>query len=210
MAHLVLARHGESQFNAKSLWTGVWDVPLTTRGRHEAGLMAAAIKDTRPDVVFTSVLSRARDTLGLILSQNHWEHIPMHADPALNERDYGELTGMNKWAVEERFGETKFQRWRRGWDAPVPGGETLKMVYRRTIPFFDSHILPELRHGHDVMVVAHGNSLRTIIKHLEGLDSHQVEQLEMPFGVVLVYTFDKAGDVIAKEVRRLDIDRPRA
>jgi 2,3-bisphosphoglycerate-dependent phosphoglycerate mutase len=210
MAHLILARHGESQFNAKSLWTGIWDVPLTQRGRQEAVMMAEAIQDTKPDVAYTSLLSRARDTLQIILSHNHWEHVPIHADAALNERDYGELTGMNKWAVEERFGESKFQHWRRGWDAPVPDGETLKMVYRRAVPYFEDHPLDDLKHGRDVIIVAHGNSLRTLIKHLENLDAHQIENLEMPFGVVLLYTFDKHGEVIAKEVRRLDIQRPPA
>ncbi|MDF2460766.1 MAG: 2,3-bisphosphoglycerate-dependent phosphoglycerate mutase (phosphoglyceromutase) (pgam) [Candidatus Saccharibacteria bacterium] len=210
MAHLILTRHGESQFNAKSLWTGTWDVPLTHKGRGEAKQMAALIKDTPPKVAFTSLLSRAKDTLAIILDTNHWTHVPVHSDAALNERDYGELTGMNKWAVEERFGEKQFQRWRRGWDDPVPDGETLKQVYRRAVPYYDANILPELKHDHNVLVTAHGNTLRALIKHLDELDSNQVQQLEMPFGEVLIYTFDKHGKVLAKERRKLDIDRPPA
>src|SRR3712207_4590735 len=127
MPHLILTRHGQSQFNAKSLWTGNWDVPLTAQGRHEAQLMAAAIKDIKPAVAFASALSRATETLSIILAHNHWKP-KVYADAALNERDYGDLTGMNKWVVEERYGEAQFNKWRRGWNEPVPGGETLKQV----------------------------------------------------------------------------------
>ncbi len=203
MPYLTLARHGESQFNAKSLWTGIWDVPLTKKGRHDAVLMAHVLKDTKPDVAYTSALSRAKDTLDIILATNHWTHVPVTSNPALNERDYGDLTGMNKWAVEEQYGEKQFQKWRRGWDEPVPEGETLKMVYRRAIPYFDTHILADLKHGKDVIITAHGNTLRAIIKHLDELDNQQVQQLEMPFGVVIVYTLDKHGTVLAKEVRKV-------
>ena len=209
MAHLVLTRHGESQFNAKSLWTGTWDVPLTKQGRHEAKITAHHIKDMKPAVAFTSVLSRATETLSIILAENHWKP-KVVADPALNERDYGDLTGMNKWTVEEQYGEEQFNKWRRGWDERVPEGETLKKVFQRVVPYYEKRILPELEHGHNVLITAHGNSLRALIKYLDGLDNRQIQSLEMPWGEVIVYDIDKHGKVAAKDVRRLHFQAPPA
>ena len=137
---LILTRHGESEFNAKSLWTGTWDIPLTDKGRQQAQLMGEALSDLKPDVGFSSARMRAQDTLKGILQANHWD-IPVHHSHLLNERDYGELTGLNKWEVEEKYGNDQFTRWRRGWDEPVPGGETLKDVYLRALPYFVEHIL---------------------------------------------------------------------
>jgi 2,3-bisphosphoglycerate-dependent phosphoglycerate mutase len=209
MAYLVLTRHGESAFNAKSLWTGIWDVPLTKRGRHEATVTAHHIKDIKPAVAFTSVLSRATETLTIILAQNHWKP-KVTANPALNERDYGDLTGMNKWAVEEQYGEAQFNKWRRGWDEPVPEGETLKKVFQRVIPYYEDHILPELKHGKNVLITAHGNSLRALMKYLDQLDNHQVQSLSMPWGEVVVYTIDRHGAVTNKEVRKMHFQAPPA
>jgi 2,3-bisphosphoglycerate-dependent phosphoglycerate mutase len=210
MSFLVLARHGESQFNAKSLWTGIWDVPLTKQGRHEASQMAHATKDIRPAVCYTSALSRAKDTLAIILKDNDWTKIPVHSDPAFNERDYGDLTGMNKWVVEEHYGRTQFDKWRRGWDEPVPDGETLKMVYRRVIPYFEKHVLTDLEHGKNVLVTAHGNTLRALIKYLDDLSDVQVQGLEMPFGQILIYDFDPKGHVTSKIIRKIEIKPPPA
>lgn len=210
MAQLILARHGESQFNAKSLWTGQWDVPLTKQGRHEATLIAAAIKDMKPSVAYTSCLSRAQDTLTIILEHNKWSRIPVHADSALNERDYGDLTGMNKWVVEERYGRTQFEKWRRGWDEPVPDGETLKAVYRRVIPYYEKTIQPNLAHDKTVLIVAHGNSLRALMKYLDGLSPTQVASLEMPFGEVITYASDASGHCSSKKSIKLKIIPPPA
>jgi 2,3-bisphosphoglycerate-dependent phosphoglycerate mutase len=209
MAFLVLTRHGESQFNAKSLWTGSWDVPLTKNGRHEAKITAHHIKDIKPCVAFTSVLSRATETLSIILAENHWKP-KVVANPALNERDYGDLTGMNKWTVEEQFGEAQFNKWRRGWDEPVPEGETLKQVFRRVVPYYEQHILPELQHGHNVLITAHGNSLRALMKYLDELDNQQIQSLGMPWGEVFVYAIDKQGHVTGKESRKMPFQAPPA
>jgi 2,3-bisphosphoglycerate-dependent phosphoglycerate mutase len=209
MAYLVLVRHGESQFNAKSLWTGTWDVPLTDKGRHEAELMARAIRDVKPAAAFTSNLSRATETLTIILAHNHWKP-KVTADAALQERDYGDLTGMNKWVVEQQHGAEQFTKWRRGWNEPVPGGETLKDVYKRVVPYFEKHVLPELKHGHNVLIVAHGNSLRALMKSLDHLSDLGVEQLEMPFGNVLIYTFDRHGATTTKENRQINTVAPPA
>ncbi|HEY6736639.1 MAG TPA: 2,3-bisphosphoglycerate-dependent phosphoglycerate mutase [Candidatus Saccharimonadia bacterium] len=209
MSHLILVRHGESQFNAKSLWTGTWDVPLTDRGRHEAQMMAHAIKDLKPTYAFTSNLSRATETLEIILTTNHWKP-KVAADAALAERDYGELTGMNKWVVEEKYGEAQFNKWRRGWDEPVPGGETLKQVYRRVIPYYESHILPHLKGETTVLLVAHGNSIRTLIKYLDDLSNEQVKNLEMLFGAAVIYTLDPHHKVVRKDTRKIPITPPPA
>jgi 2,3-bisphosphoglycerate-dependent phosphoglycerate mutase len=209
MTKLILVRHGESAFNAKSLWTGIWDVPLTPKGRHDAALTAAAIEDLKPDLAFTSKLSRASDTLKIILEHNHW-NIPVHAGAALNERDYGDLTGMNKWDVEERYGQDQFAKWRRGWDEPVPNGETLKMVYARVVPYYCKYILPELISGRSVIVAAHGNSIRALTKYLENLSDKAIETVEMLFGQIVIYDVDNAGAVDNKAVIKLDITKPPA
>lgn len=189
---LILTRHGESEFNAKSLWTGLWDIPLTEKGRQQATLMGEALSQTRPDIAFTSALVRAQETLSIILRTNHWE-IPVHQSHFLNERDYGELTGLNKWEVEKNYGPEKFIAWRRGWDEPVPGGETLKDVSGRALPFFEEHILPLLKAGQTVLITAHGNTLRALIKHFDHIDDVGVESLEVPFGQIVTYEFDAHG-----------------
>ncbi|HSX01948.1 MAG TPA: 2,3-diphosphoglycerate-dependent phosphoglycerate mutase [Candidatus Saccharimonadia bacterium] len=209
MPQLILARHGESEFNAKSLWTGIWDVPLTAKGRRDAALMAAVIHDLPIDVAFTSGLSRAQDTLAIILRDNHWI-VPVHRSVALNERDYGQLTGLNKWEVEAKYGRPQFQRWRRGWNEPVPGGETLKDVSARAIPYYQEHIAPELQAGHNVLLVAHGNTLRALIKHLDLLSDEAVEQLEMPFGEIIVYDMSPDGRPTVKHVRQIASAAPPA
>jgi 2,3-bisphosphoglycerate-dependent phosphoglycerate mutase len=205
----VLTRHGESQFNAKSLWTGSWDVPLTKNGRHEAKITAHHIKDIIPALAFTSVLSRATETLSIILAENHWKP-KVIANPALGERDYGDLTGMNKWAVEEQYGEEQFNKWRRGWDEPVPNGETLKQVFRRVIPYYEQYILPELKQGKNVLITAHGNSLRALMKYLDQLDNQQVQNLSMPWGEVIVYGIDPHGQVTGKDIRHMHFQAPPA
>ena len=206
---LVLSRHGESEFNAKSLWTGIWDIPLTDKGRQEAKLMGEALADIRPDVAYTSALIRAQATLHIILDTNGWD-VPVHKAHQLNERDYGELTGLNKWEVQEKYGDAQFSLWRRGWDEPVPGGETLKDVFARSTEYFNEHIVPQLATGKTILVTAHGNTLRALIKYLDKLDNQAVESLEMQFGQLLVYDFDEKGHVIAKAIRQIDVTPPPA
>ncbi len=206
---LILSRHGESEFNAKSLWTGIWDIPLTDKGRHEATLMGEALADLKPDIAYTSALIRAQDTLRIILRTNSWD-IPVHQVHQLNERDYGELTGLNKWEVQEKYGDDQFTLWRRGWDEPVPGGETLKDVYARSTTYFNEHILHQLTGGKTVLVTAHGNTLRALIKYLDHLDDKAVESLEMPFGQLIIYEFDDNGIVKSKVIRKIDTTPPPA
>lgn len=203
MPHLILIRHGESEYNAKELFTGTTDAPLTNQGKRDASTIAMAIKDLKPEVAFSSTMNRAKETLEIMVVDNGWDMMPVTADAALNERDYGSLTGQSHQAVEKKYGKEQFSKWRRGWDEPIPGGgETLKMVYRRAVLYFEVHILPHLRHGNSVLIVAHGNTLRALIKHVDGLDDKQVEKLEMPLEEIVVYNYEIR--VTSKQVRKTD------
>ena len=206
MPYLLLARHGESEFNSKNLWTGLTDCDLTDKGRGQASLMAGAIKDLKPDVAFTSMLTRAQDTLQIILQDNGWDKIPTYFNKSLNERDYGDYTGMNKLEVEKKVGHDQFVKIRRGWDEPVPGGETLKVVYQRIMLYFNEHILPEIKSGKSVLVVAHGNSLRALIKYLDNLGDQDIEAVEMPLVEILVYNYEMR--IASKQVRQFQAKLP--
>src|SRR5215203_5323364 len=145
MAYLVLIRHGESEYNAKSLWTGWADPPLSEKGRDQAHVAAEKLKDIHFDFAYTSVLKRAKETWEEIKKIIGQENIPTTTDKALNERDYGDMTGKNKWEVKEQIGEEEFMKIRRAWDYPPPNGESLKMVHERVIPYYQSEILPKLK-----------------------------------------------------------------
>ncbi len=201
MAKLVLVRHGESEWNAKGLWTGWTDVSLSEKGIEEAQAAGNKLKDIHFDVAFTSALKRAHQTLHSILTQTGQTFLQAKAAKELNERDYGDLTGKNKWEVKEQVGEEEFQKIRRSWDYPPPNGESLKMVYERVLPYYKKEILPELKAGKNVIIAAHGNSLRALIKYLENVSDEDIPNLEVATGGVLVYDIDKEGNVTNKEVR---------
>lgn len=206
MPHLLLVRHGESEYNANNMFTGLKDIPLTEKGRQQAAVMAGAIKDLKPDGAYTSSLSRAQETLKIITKTNDWDYVPIVANPALNERDYGELTGKNKQQTEEQLGHEAFIKMRRGWDQPIPNGETLRMVYRRAVLYFTEEILPNIRHGHNILIVAHGNTLRALIKHLDNLNDGEVENLEMPLVEIVVYDYEVR--IASKQVRKFQSNLP--
>ena len=206
MPYLLLARHGESEFNAKNLFTGKTDAPLTEKGREQAATMASAIKDLAPSLAYTSALSRAQDTLSIILHENNWLNTPVVSHEALNERDYGDLTGKNKAELEGQYGTEQFLRWRRGWNEPIPNGETLQTVYHRVMPYFVDQILPNLKRGQNILVVAHGNTLRALIKHLDDLDDSQVQSLEMPLVEIVVYDYEVR--IASKQVRKFEARLP--
>jgi 2,3-bisphosphoglycerate-dependent phosphoglycerate mutase len=201
MAYLALVRHGQSEWNALGLWTGLTDISLNDIGREEARHSAEAISRIRFDVAYTSVLQRAQQTLDEILQSNGNSGISIFRDAALNERDYGDLTGKNKWEVRDQYGEEQFLKWRRSWDYDVPGGESLKDVYARVVPYFEATILPRLKRGDNVLVVAHGNSLRALVKHLESLTEDEVVGLEIGTAEVYLYEVDAAGKIVSKEIR---------
>jgi 2,3-bisphosphoglycerate-dependent phosphoglycerate mutase len=201
MAQLVLVRHGESEWNAKGLWTGWTDVNLSENGREEAKKAGELLKDIHFDNAYTSNLKRAQQTLEEITNVTGQKDIPTVADKALNERDYGDYTGKNKWEVKEEVGEEEFQKIRRSWDYPPANGESLKMVYERVIPYYEKEILPKLKEGKNVIIAAHGNSLRALIKYLENISDEDIPNLEMATGGVYVYDLDNEGKVTNKEIR---------
>ena len=201
MTYLVLVRHGQSQWNLENRFTGWTDVPLTETGRQEAKRAGHLLHDIPVDSAFTSALQRAQETLAIILGVLHCEEIPIVKDAALNERAYGDLTGMNKDEAAARFGAKQVQAWRRSWDIQPPGGESLADTDARAFPFFRDHILPRVTSGENVVVVAHGNSLRAIVKEIERLTPEQVVTLEIATATPYVYTLDAEGRIVHKEIR---------
>jgi 2,3-bisphosphoglycerate-dependent phosphoglycerate mutase len=200
MAYLVLIRHGQSEWNAKSLWTGWTDVDLTERGREQARDAAEKIKDMSFDICFTSELKRAKQTWGEVSRVIGAENVKTVSDTALNERNYGDLTGKNKWEVEKQLGDEEFLKIRRSWDYPPLNGESLKDVYERVVSYYNSYILPELRGGKNVIVVAHGNSLRALVKLLENISDEKIYKLEMKLGEPFVYEIDSEGGIVSKKI----------
>lgn len=202
MAYLVLVRHGQSEWNALGKWTGQTDVPLTEKGKEEARSAAQTLKEITFDQAHQSHHKRAKETLDIILDELGQATVHTQSSAALNERDYGELTGKNKWQVKEEYGEEQWMKWRRGWDDPVPGGETLKDVYDRAVPYYEKQILADLQADRNVLVSAHGNSLRAIVKHLEQIAETDIPCLEIGTGEVYVYEIEpETGRVLAKDIK---------
>jgi 2,3-bisphosphoglycerate-dependent phosphoglycerate mutase len=206
---LLLVRHAESEWNLLGKWTGRTDVHLTDNGREQAVKVGAILKDIELHHAYTSEQIRTVETLAHVLegAEKEMEH---ERSGQLNERDYGEYTGLNKWEVLEQLGEDTFTRIRRSWDEPIPGGETLEMVHERAIPFYKDHILPKLLEGKNVIVVSHGNTIRALIKYLEDISHEGVAEVEMPFGHVLLYKVTPEGKHHSKETRKIDIKPPHA
>lgn len=202
MAKLALVRHGQSEWNVKNWWTGLTDVGLTEIGIKEAQSAGEQLKDIPFDIAFTSVLTRAKDTWKYISYQLAKKEIETIENEALNERDYGDLTGKDKWEMKEKYGEEQFLKWRRGWDTPPPNGESLKDVYMRLIPYFESTILPKLKENKNVIIVAHGNSLRALVKYLENISEDVIPALEISTGEIYLYNLDNNGKIISKEIRK--------
>jgi len=199
MPTLALVRHGQSLWNHQNRFTGWVDVPLTDRGREEARAAGIALRGRSFDVAYTSALRRAQDTLDIVLDAADLS-VPVIRDAALNERDYGDLAGLDKAETAARYGEDQVRVWRRSYDVAPPGGESLADTAARTLPFFDRAILGDLRHGRDVLVVAHGNSNRSIVMRLDGLGPAEVVALEIATGVPLLYELDGDGTVLSKRV----------
>jgi 2,3-bisphosphoglycerate-dependent phosphoglycerate mutase len=198
---LVLVRHGQSEWNLKNLFTGWKDPGLTEKGVGEAIAAGKALHglELQFDIAFTSVLSRANRTLDLILTELGQDGLETIRDEALNERDYGDLTGLNKDDAREKWGEEQVHIWRRSFDVPPPGGESLKMTAERVLPYFEEHILPRVLKGERVIVSAHGNSLRALIMQLEGLTPDEILARELGTGVPILYRLNEDGSV--KDVR---------
>jgi 2,3-bisphosphoglycerate-dependent phosphoglycerate mutase len=202
MAYLVLLRHGESQWNLENRFTGWVDVPLSPKGEEEARQAGEKLKaaEIRFDMAFTSVLQRAIRTLEIALEVLEQKDLPVEKEQALNERHYGDLQGLNKAETAKRYGDEQVRLWRRSYDIAPPGGESLKDTAARTLPYFQEKILPLVKEERSVLISAHGNSLRSIVMHLDQLSREEVLTLELGTGVPVVYEIDTDGRIQEKRL----------
>ena len=191
MVTLVLIRHGQSLWNAENKFTGWTDIGLSEKGIEEAENAGKILEDVAFDVVHTSALIRAQKTAEIIIENNKKSKgIPVHKDKRLNERHYGSLQGLNKKETAEKYGAEQVHIWRRSFDVPPPDGESLKMNAERTLPYFKENIIGELKNGKNVLVAAHGNSLRSIVMFIENISKEDVVKLEIQTGVPRTYVFE--------------------
>jgi 2,3-bisphosphoglycerate-dependent phosphoglycerate mutase len=192
---LILVRHGQSEWNLKNLFTGWRNPGLTDQGIEEARTAGRKIKAAKlaPDLYYTSALSRAQHTLDLILEELGVVNVTIHRHQALNERDYGDLAGLNKDDARAKWGEEQVHLWRRSFDVQPPGGESLKDTAARTLPYYEAEILPHIKAGKTVLVAAHGNSLRAMVMGIEGLTPEEIVAREIATGEPIVYRIDADG-----------------
>ena len=204
MVQLCLLRHGESLWNKENRFTGWVDVPLTDFGRKQAEKAGESIKKEglQFQIAYTSVLNRAIETLEIVMKTVQ-QNISVIKDSALNERMYGDLQGLNKEDTAKKYGAEQVHIWRRSYDVRPPNGESLEDTQKRTIPFFINCIMTDIKEGKNVLVVAHGNSLRSIIMYLDKLSKEQVLSLELPTSLPIIYDFAPDGKVIAKKELKL-------
>jgi 2,3-bisphosphoglycerate-dependent phosphoglycerate mutase len=229
MAKLILTRHGQSLWNAENIFTGWVDVPLSEMGRAEATIASCKLRNFRVRVCFTSMLFRAIETAIIILTEvddicdgripiikhdvededwHGWDkyngdaerELPVYTVPALDERYYGELQGLNKAETAAKFGAEQVQIWRRSYNVAPPGGESLADTVKRTVPFFRDRVMKHLMAGDNVLIAAHGNSLRSIIKQLENLSEEEIVKVELGTAIPIVYDIDANGQVTSKVI----------
>lgn len=223
MSQLVLIRHGQSQWNLENRFTGWVDVPLSEKGIQEARNAGIKLRGIHFDIGYVSHMLRAIQTLHYSLVELRdprtaiiyheepriydWEHhsgnpdkeFPIYQTTDLAERYYGDLQGLNKDEMRKKYGEEQVHIWRRSYDVRPPGGESLKDTYERTIPYYQTHIFPELQRDKTLLVVAHGNSLRSIVKFIEQIPDETIPSVEIPTGVPILYTFKKNGELLEKK-----------
>lgn len=199
MPKLILVRHGQSLWNLEDRFTGWVDVPLTDKGREEARNAGRKLAKFDLQVAYTSALSRAQETLRLIM-QEMAVALPTIRDEALNERHYGDLQGLNKARTAEKYGAEQVHIWRRSYDIPPPNGESLELTAARTLPFFERCILGDIQQGKNVLVVAHGNSNRSIVMSLDQMTKEEVLALNLGTAVPVVYDLTPEGVVVSKEI----------
>ena len=197
---LVLVRHGQSEWNKLNLFTGWKDPNLTQQGIAEASQAGEKLKDMsiKFDLMYTSVLQRAQITGTIILEKLDQLNIPIEKNVNLNERDYGDLTGMNKDQARAEFGEEQVHIWRRSYDVPPPGGESLKNTYDRVVPYFKEKVLAQLESGKNILIAAHGNSLRSLVKYIENISEENILKFEIATGEPLFYEY------ISGKLKRVD------
>ena len=190
MGTLILIRHGQSQWNLENRFAGWTDIPITDRGAEDAALSGDALKEYSFDIAFTSRLQRANQTLDVLLEKLDQQNIEVVYDSALNERHYGDLQGLNKAETAKKHGEEQVQLWRRSFSTRPPNGESMEDCERRVLPFYKQYIFPHVHEEKTVLVAAHGNSLRPIMKYLEDLSPEITAKLEVGLCTPYIYTFD--------------------
>jgi 2,3-bisphosphoglycerate-dependent phosphoglycerate mutase len=199
---LILVRHGQSVYNEENRFTGWKDVDLTQKGIDEATSSASLLKNQPIDLAFTSNLKRAQKTLDLILNELNLE-LDIVKDEALNERDYGSLVSQNKFEAAEKYGKDMVQKWRRSYDIPPPDGESLKMTLERTVPYFKDAIFPLLSNNKNIIISAHGNSIRSIVMHLLSISKEDILKTEIGWCEPWIFEFDGSGTVIDLKIENV-------
>lgn len=197
MPQLVTVRHGQSQWNLENRFTGWIDIDLSPKGIEEAKSAGEKLKGYKFDKAYTSVLIRAQRTLDIILDIIGLKELPVEKDKALNERMYGDLQGLNKDDMRKQYGDEQVRLWRRSYDIQPPNGESLKDTAARVIPYFEAKIIPDLKSGKNILISAHGNSLRALVMYLEKLSREQILETEIPTGIPKVYELDKDLNILA-------------
>lgn len=198
MAQLVIVRHGQSQWNLENRFTGWVDVDLAPKGIEEAHAAGKKLKDFSFDLAYTSGLQRAQKTLAIILNEMGVS-LDVTQNDALNERMYGDLQGMNKDEARKQFGEEQVHIWRRSYDVPPPGGESLELTAKRVLPYFESEIVPQIKAGKNIIIAAHGNSLRALVMFLENMTPEEILKTEIPTGAPRLYELDSNLKVLNAE-----------
>ena len=197
MSKLILIRHGQSEWNELNLFTGWKNPGLTKKGEKEATDAGKLLREKGIifDIAFTSALKRAQDTLTIILKEIDQTSLKIIKDQSLNERDYGDLSGLNKDEARKKWGEDKVHQWRRSFDIPPPGGESLRNTADRVLPYYESNIVPRINEGLNILITAHGNSLRSLVMHLDNISSEDIVKLEIGTGVPLIYETESSENI---------------
>ena len=197
MSKLILIRHGQSEWNELNLFTGWKNPGLTKKGEKEATDAGKLLREKGIifDIAFTSALKRAQDTLTIILKEIDQTSLKIIKDQSLNERDYGDLSGLNKDEARKKWGEDKVHQWRRSYDIPPPGGESLKNTADRVLPYYESNIVPKINEGLNVLITAHGNSLRSLVMHIDNISPEDIVKLEIGTGVPLIYETESSENI---------------
>jgi len=203
---LILVRHTESTYNAAGLWAGITDVNLSAKGREDARKIGRLLGDIKFDRIYTSPLKRARQTLDEMLKTYGYTPAKISETAAINERDYGDYAGIDKWQFQKEIGLDRWQDIRRGWDTPIPNGETLKDTYERAVPWYRDIVVPQLLSGKNILIVAHGNSNRALRKYLENISDEEIKNIEMDLTTIHIYTIGDDGRAIHDEIRQIDTE----
>ncbi len=206
MAYLVLVRHGLSDYNKRGLWTGWDNPPLNEEGFEQARKTGEQLRDIKFDFAYSSDQIRSVQTLEEIFKVTN-QNIAITQNAAIRERNYGTYTRKNKWDVQKELGDEEFKKLRRGWDYPISQGESLKQVYERAIPYYESEIEPKLREGKNVIIASSGNAIRSLVKYLENISDERISELEIGTGEAYVYKFDSNGKVVSKQIRGENLNK---